>query len=714
MKLRSLAFVIMLFPIIVSAYDFELDGIYYNIMSTTDLTVSVTNSGINKDPWGNISGKDYSGNLTIPDKVVLSGRTLTVVDISTYAFNESNIESIILPNSIKSISCSAFEASKSLKEIKIPASVEFIGSFAFGNCSSLKKIIIEDSDSPLGIDVTNSYAGIFRLCPIEELYIGRDIDRRISLGESSWYDNNLSPFGFQEIKSENLIITIGPKVKSLCDCIFKYGKGLAIVNIPETVEYIRNSAFEGCSQLKEVNILSKLTVIPSSAFCGCESLETIILPNSIKTIQSSAFKDCSSLKSVNLGNSLSLIGVNSFKSCSSLEKITLPRSLEKIEESAFDQCSSLTSITVLSYTPPQAAENSFSTIAYWNATLVVPYGTKTLYEAMDCWKNFSNIDEDMSDIAKYHLYYCVDGEEYKSYEIEYGATITPEPNPTKEYYTFSGWSEIPETMPANDVTVTGTFTINKYKLIYQVDGEDYKTYEVEYGSSITPESAPTKEGYDFSGWSTIPATMPAENVTITGTFSLITDEDEIIIKSYGKGTYCSRYDLDFSDMENLKAFIVSGYDHKTNTIWLTRVKSVPAGTGIIVKSTPGDYKVKHVESLSVYANVLVGTAEDKKIKAVEGEMTNFVLSKGEWYRFDDEITLPKGMAYLPLPLSKFAGTRSLTEVYEDNDEGTTEIRTIEQGTVSSEHDVWFNLQGQRVQNPGKGLYIRNGKKVVIK
>ncbi len=192
------------------------------------------------------------------------------------------------------------------------------------------------------------------------------------------------------------------------------------------------------------------------------------------------------------------------------------------------------------------------------------------------------------------------------------------------------------------------------------------------------------------------------------------DEDVITIKSYGKGTYCSDYDLDFSDMENLKAFIVSGYDHKTNTIWLTRVKSVPAGTGIIVKGTPGDYKVKHVESLSVYANFLVGTTEDKKIKDVEGEMTNFVLSKGEWYRFDGEITLPKGMAYLPLPLSKFAGTRSLIEVYEDNDEGTTEIRTIEQGTVSSEHDVWFNLQGQRVAKPGKGLYIRNGKKVVIK
>ena len=122
-------------------------------------------------------------------------------------------------------------------------------------------------------------------------------------------------------------------------------------------------------------------------------------------------------------------------------------------------------------------------------------------------------------INKYKLIYKIDGQDYKSYEIEYGASITPEAEPTKEGYTFSGWSEIPETMPAKDVTVTGTFTINKYKLIYMVDGVEYKTYEIEYGASITPEAEPTKEGYSFSGWSNIPSTMPANDVTVTGTFT---------------------------------------------------------------------------------------------------------------------------------------------------------------------------------------------------
>ena len=123
-------------------------------------------------------------------------------------------------------------------------------------------------------------------------------------------------------------------------------------------------------------------------------------------------------------------------------------------------------------------------------------------------------------INNYNLIYKVDGEDYKTVPTEYNSAITPEAAPTKEGYTFSGWSDIPETMPAEDVTITGTFSINNYDLIYKVDGEDYKTVPTEYNSTITPEAAPTKEGYTFSGWSDIPAKMPANNVTILGTFSI--------------------------------------------------------------------------------------------------------------------------------------------------------------------------------------------------
>ena len=125
-------------------------------------------------------------------------------------------------------------------------------------------------------------------------------------------------------------------------------------------------------------------------------------------------------------------------------------------------------------------------------------------------------------VNSYNLIYIVDGETYKSLSVEYGSSITAEPEPTKEGSSFSGWSGIPSTMPARDVEITGSFDSNSYKLIYKLDGEIYKSSIVKYGSEITAEPAPVKEGYTFSGWSEIPATMPANDVEITGTFNVNT------------------------------------------------------------------------------------------------------------------------------------------------------------------------------------------------
>ena len=147
-------------------------------------------------------------------------------------------------------------------------------------------------------------------------------------------------------------------------------------------------------------------------------------------------------------------------------------------------------------------------------------------------------------INTYTLTYKVDGAVYKTSNIEYGATITPEPAPTKEGYTFSGWSEIPETMPAHDFEVTGTFSINTYTLTYKVDGEVYKEYPIEYGKEITPEAEPTKEGYKFSGWSEIPATMPAHHVEVTGTFTLL---DKYKLTYIVDGQEYKSYDLAVGD-----------------------------------------------------------------------------------------------------------------------------------------------------------------------
>ena len=179
----------------------------------------------------------------------------------------------------------------------------------------------------------------------------------------------------------------------------------------------------------------------------------------------------------------------------------------------------------LTYTVDGAEYKSYI-LEYGTTIIPEPVPTKDGY-IFSGWSEIPQImpEHDLTIIGtftinKYKLTYIVDSEEYKSYELEYGASIIPEVAPTKEGHTFNGWSEIPEIMPAHDVTVTGTLTINKYKLTYMVDGTVYKSYEIEYGSAITPEAEPTMEGYTFSGWSEVPETMPAKDVTVTGTFSV--------------------------------------------------------------------------------------------------------------------------------------------------------------------------------------------------
>jgi hypothetical protein len=205
----------------------------------------------------------------------------------------------------------------------------------------------------------------------------------------------------------------------------------------------------------------------------------------------------------------------------------------------------------------------------------------------------------------YNLIYMVDGTEYKRTSLSYGSAITPEPAPTKEGYAFSGWSTIPATMPAHDVTITGSFAANSYNLIYMVDGTEYKRTSLAYGSAITPEPAPTKEGYAFSGWSTIPATMPAHDVTITGTFNVnyytITYKVDGIIYKTVSVAYGSI--LTPEPAPTKEGYVFSG--------WSTIPETMPAND---IEVT-GSFIVSGIKEISSNSFVNVYNLEGKRIKS---------------------------------------------------------------------------------------------------
>lgn len=109
------------------------------------------------------------------------------------------------------------------------------------------------------------------------------------------------------------------------------------------------------------------------------------------------------------------------------------------------------------------------------------------------------------------------GSEIAPITQDYGTVITAPEAPTREGYTFIGWDkEIPTTMPAENMTVTAQWKINRYTITFDTNGgSEIAPITQDYGTAITAPADPTREGYTFIGWDTeIPTTMPAENITL--------------------------------------------------------------------------------------------------------------------------------------------------------------------------------------------------------
>ena len=110
------------------------------------------------------------------------------------------------------------------------------------------------------------------------------------------------------------------------------------------------------------------------------------------------------------------------------------------------------------------------------------------------------------------------GSEIASITQDYGTKITAPADPTRKGYTFKGWDkEIPETMPADNITVKAQWEINQYTITFDTNGgSEIAPITQDYGTKITAPADPTRKGYTFKGWDKeIPETMPAENITIT-------------------------------------------------------------------------------------------------------------------------------------------------------------------------------------------------------
>lgn len=471
----------------------EINGIKYYVVT--------------KAKTAEVRANNYAGDIVIPSSITYEGIVCKIEKIGDNAFaNCASLTSVTLPTSISSIGNFAFKNCDKLFSIELPSTISTIGKYAFMGCSGLSDFIIPSK-------VNRIEEGTFEECT-----------------------------GLCTVNIPLSVSQIGNRAFLRCS-------GLTTIDIPSSVTRIEGDTFAGCTGLLHVTIPSSIIYIGDRAFQDCTNLIYVALPTSIEYIGNGAFSNCSRLETVSIPPSIKTIEQYTFASCSGLRSLIIPSSVTWIYLYAFANCSELTDVYCYAEIDPRVdfGSNPFvgSEIEY--ATLHVPESSIEIYKLREPWKLFK---ETVKINPMFSLTFMVDDIVYISYQVEEGVAITPEYGPKKEGYSFIASNEIPETMPDNDVTVTGSFTVNTYTLTYMVDGEVYKTCQVDYGAAIIPQAFPTKTGYTFSGWNDIPSTMPAMDITISGTFTINTYKLSYIVDGVEYKTIEVEYDSTITPEEN--------------------------------------------------------------------------------------------------------------------------------------------------------------------
>ena len=247
---------IITFPLSSFAYDFEVDNIYYKVISLDDMTCET------------VGCKQDLTTLVIPADVSYRSKTFKVVKIG-HESDEKDYKSITnveIPNSVIEVGDSAFFNCSSLTSIDIPNSVIKIGKYAFLFCESLQSVEIPNSVIEIG-----KYA--FRECR-----------------------------SLQSVEIPNSVTRIYERTFSDC-------RSLQSVEIPNSVTSIYEGAFSDCYSLQSVEIPNSVTRIDEDAFRNCSSLTSVKIPNSVRTICKNTFKECSQLQSITISASVDKIYV---------------------------------------------------------------------------------------------------------------------------------------------------------------------------------------------------------------------------------------------------------------------------------------------------------------------------------------------------------------------------------------------------------------------
>ena len=355
------------------------DGVTYSYVDGV-LTVSGTGT-IRTNDWLPLVEWDEYG-VILTEVIIQDG--ITAIDI--FAFDGCDrLQSVKIAETVTEIGESAFRGCTNLKSVNIPSGVTKIESYTFYGCSSLESIIIPDSVTFIG---NRAFWGCSSLSKIN-----------IPASVTSMYVN---PFGScTNLKA--ITVDSGNPEFSAIEGVLVYknyilfqcpaGYEVTEYTVPENIETIYYSAFEGCVNIEKINIGAKVSNILDDAFGDCPKLSTItvdennirykvqnsalfllnntwtdgqlikselyelikciptyegnfVIPDGVTKISDSAFAGCSNLTGVEIPESLNVIEQMAFRNCDGLTKITIPGNVSSTGAYVFKGCTNLTDVII--------------------------------------------------------------------------------------------------------------------------------------------------------------------------------------------------------------------------------------------------------------------------------------------------------------------------------------------------------------------------------
>lgn len=303
---------------------------FKNAITVRDVNITSTVKVIGESAFQNCSNLE---SVTIPDSITAIGPTAFYACTSlqyVYAADLASWLEISFESSLANPLAFAsllFLDGEQVVDLVIPDGTRKIGNNAFYGYSALETVVIPNTVKSIG-------AGAFADC---DSLSYNEYDNAYYLGNES------NPYlVLVSVKDTDITsCAINENTKIIHSHAFAYCKNSFSIDIPESVTEIGMAAFYDSPLLISVKLPSGITKIDYNTFCGCSSLTALVIPDSVTEIGEAAFSGCASLSSINIPSGVTKIGEYAFYGCASLTKLSIPDSVVSLGQSAFANCTAL-------------------------------------------------------------------------------------------------------------------------------------------------------------------------------------------------------------------------------------------------------------------------------------------------------------------------------------------------------------------------------------